>query len=133
MEEKFYAVAGYDNLYAGRDGMIKRKVIYGTEDLACEVAKGLAEFVISSYRQIGDDLEEVFHNDCDSVGINDYLSNEADKLRNFIWADDREWEVHELDESILPTKHPRELTDMYNNNPEDFINKYARGLGWVTM
>ena len=43
MEEKFYAVAGYDNLYAGRDGMIKRKVIYGIEDLALTVAKGLAD------------------------------------------------------------------------------------------
>jgi hypothetical protein len=133
MEEKFYAIAGYDNLYAGFGGKVERKVIYGTEDLAWEVARGLAESVIYSDDQIRDDLEEMIHDQCDFEGIDDYLSDEADRVRNFIWADDREWEIYELDESKLPTKHPSELTDVFNNNPEDFINKYARGFSWVTM
>jgi hypothetical protein len=133
MEEKLYAVAGFDNLYAGRDGMIKRKVFYGTEDLAWEVAKGLAESVIFSNEKITNDLEEMAHDQCDFEGIANYFSNEADRVRNFIATDDREWEIYELDESKLPTKHYYELTDMFNNNPKDFIDKYARGYSWTTM
>lgn len=133
MEEKFYAVVGYDNLYRGRDGMIERKVIYGTEDLALTVAKGLADSVIYFNEQIKDGLEELFHDQCNFEGIDDYLSVDYHRVRNFIWTDDREWEIYELDESKLPTKHPRELTDMFNNDPKEFIDKYARGFSWITM
>jgi hypothetical protein len=133
MEEKFYAVVGFDNLYGGRDGMVEREVIYGTEDHAWEVAKELAESVISSYGQIGDDLEEMTHDQCDFEGIDDYFSDEADRVREFIWADDREWEIYELDESKLPTEDLRELTDMFDNDSEEFIDKCAKELSWTTM
>lgn len=133
MEEKLYAVAGYENFNAGRNGMIKRKVFYGTEDLALTVAKGLADSVIFSNEKITNDLEEMTRDQCDFEGIVDYFSDEADRVRNFIFTDDREWEIYELDESKLPTKHYYELTDMFNNDPENFIDKYARGFSWITM
>jgi hypothetical protein len=126
MEEKFYAVIGFDDIYGGLHGMVEREVIYGTEDYAWEVAKGLAESVISSYGQIEDDLEAATQNECDFYGIDDYFSDEANVIRESLWAEDVRTNICELDASKLPTEDLHELTDMFNNNPSDFIDKYAR-------
>jgi hypothetical protein len=109
-----YAVYAYDNYFEGLHGMYDLDIIEGTEKQAQEVGEEMSYGVIESYGDIYDMImDEMESNEEDEDRFDEYA--EADVNFNY-------WE---LDANKIPTSNIDELKELFNEDWEEFINKYA--------
>ena len=82
--------------------------------------------VIGDYDNIADALEDDVKDQCEWENI-DYEEGgeEVDDIRDEVYGEDTAWDIHQLDESKLPTLDFNKLEDMFYNNPDEFLEKYA--------
>lgn len=116
----FWAVKGYDAFFGGMDGMCSLDVIEGTEAEANERGLELSWETIESYADIMDQLE------CEIEGYDFYDDDEEDRIREEVYQKDIEFYYFELDETKLPTRDVRELSNMYYNDEDEFRAKYEK-------
>ena len=121
----YWAIKAYDDIYGGLHGMQDINILCGTEDEAREVASDMAFDVIDSYYDIRDALEEKVERICELEGIDLADESEVDKIRGEVYDQDAQWEIYELDRTKLPTVNTVKLRDMFYNNPDEFLEKYA--------
>lgn len=106
--------------------MVEYKIFKGTESEAEDEGMNLSYEVISSYSEIEEYIEEEVRSICEFYDI-DYEkeASEVDSIRSQITSEDTAWTCTELDESKLPTLNIRKLEQMFYDNPEEFLEKYA--------
>ena len=121
----YWAIKAYDDIYGGLHGMQDINILCGTEDEAREVASDMAFDVIDSYYDIRDALEEKVERICELEGIDLADESEVDEVREEVYDQDAQWEIYELDRTKLPTVNTVKLRDMFYNNPDEFLEKYA--------
>ena len=121
----YWAIKAYDDIYGGLHGMRDMDILRGTEDEAREVASDMALDVVDSYYDIRDALEEKVERICELEGIDLEDESEVDEIRGEVYDEDAKWEIYQLDITKLPTVNTVELRDMFYNNPDDFLEKYA--------
>ena len=121
----YQAIKAYDDIYGGLHGMQDINILCGTEDEAREVASDMALDVIDSYYDIRDALEEKVERICELEGIDLEDESEVDEIREEVYDQDAQWEIYELDRIKLPTVNMVKLRDMFYNNPDEFLEKYA--------
>ena len=121
----YWAIKAYDDIYGGLHGMQDINILCGTEDEAREVASDMAFDVIDSYYDIRDALEEKVERICELEGIDLADESEVDEVREEVSDQDAQWEIYELDRTKLPTVNTVKLRDMFYNNPDEFLEKYA--------
>ena len=121
----YWAIKAYDDIYGGLHGMQDINILCGTEDEAREVASDMAFDVIDSYYDIRDALEEKIERICELEGIDFADESEVDEVREEVYDQDAQWEIYELDRIKLPTVNTVKLRDMFYNNPDEFLEKYA--------
>lgn len=124
MNENYYAIEGFDNIYQGLHGMIEREVFFGTFQEAMDVMRELSQEVMGSYNEIEENLEETVREICDDEEI-DYMSDEADEIRGNVWEENIDGNIYKLKTEELPTKDIEVLSESFWNDPEDFLEKYA--------
>ncbi len=121
----YWAIKAYDDIYGGLHGMRDMDILRGAEDEAREVASDMALDVVDSYYDIRDALEEKVERICELEGIDLEDESEVDEIRGEVYDEDAKWEIYQLDITKLPTVNTMELRDMFYNNPDDFLEKYA--------
>ena len=121
----YWAIKAYDDIYGGLHGMQDINILCGTEDEAREVASDMAFDVIDSYYDIRDALEEKVERICELEGIDLADESEVNEVREEVYDQDAQWEIYELDRTKLPTVNTVKLRDMFYNNPDEFLEKYA--------
>ena len=121
----YWAIKAYDDIYGGLHGMQDINILCGTEDEAREVASDMAFDVVDSYYDIRDALEEKVERICELEGIDLADESEVDEVREEVYDQDAQWEIYELDRTKLPTVNTVKLRDMFYNNPDEFLEKYA--------
>lgn len=121
----YWAIKAYDDIYGGLHGMQEVEILRGTEDEASQIASEMAGDVIDSYYDIRDALEEKVERICELEGIDLEDESEVDEIRGEVYDEDVQWEIYELDITKLPTVNTMELRDMFYNNPDEFLKKYA--------
>ena len=121
-----WAIKSYDNFYGGLHGMINYEIFEGTEKEADECGLEMSYEVIESYHNIYDSLEDSIREYCEEEGL-DYDENgeEVENIREEVYGEDTAWDIHQLNESKLPTLNFNELNNMFYNNPDEFLEKYA--------
>lgn len=122
---KLWAVWGYDDIYGGLHGMKEIGIYEGTEDETIEYARELADSVVTSYRDIYEDLEESVREYCEDEGIEMGIGSEEEgDIREEIYNDDMIYGCIELDVTKLPTLDFDKLEMMYYNDEDGFIEAY---------
>ncbi len=121
-----WAIRAYDEFYGGLHGMESYDIIEGTEEEADECGVEMSYEVIESYRDIYDSLEDDIREYCEEEGF-DYDENgeEVENIREEVYGGDTAWDIHKLDKAKLPTLDFNELENMFYNNPDEFLEKYA--------
>ena len=121
-----WAIKSYDNFYGGLHGMISYEIFEGTEKEADECGLEMSYEVIESYHNIYDSLEDSIREYCEEEGL-DYDENgeEVENIREEVYGEDTAWDIHQLKESKLPTLDFNKLNNMFYNNPDEFLKKYA--------
>lgn len=121
-----FAVWGEDAMYGGMYGMYEYEVIDAKDETEATIyARTLSEGVICSYPAIEDELEEQIKEICEEEDI-EYGEGtiEEGNIRTNIYDMDLDYGCVELDISKLPTFNLTELTNMFYNEGELFINVY---------
>ena len=123
----YWAIKGYDDYYGGLHGMVEYKVIEGTEEDANNHGLEMSYSVIESYSEIEEALEDNIEDELGYYDFEDDDEEEAtrDSIRSRTYNQDTAWEIHQLDKSKLPTLNLSELGDMFYDNPDEFLEKYA--------
>lgn len=121
-----WAIKGYDEFYGGLHGMIEYEIFEGTEEEADARGLEMSYEVIGDYDNIADALEDDVKDQCEWENI-DYEEGgeEVDDIRDEVYREDTAWDIHQLDESKLPTLDFNKLEDMFYNNSDEFLEKYA--------
>lgn len=129
----FYYVCGQDQIYGGLHGMKYESIAEGNEQDAIDMARELAEDVISSFSGIGDSLEEEISDVCSRYYI-DYENSSTwseddcdriEEIREEIYEEDLDYFFIKLDETKLPSNDPYELEALLvEMGSEEFLNKY---------
>lgn len=121
-----WAIRAYDEMYGGLHGMVEYDIIEGTEEEADECGLEMSNEVIESYSNIYNSLEDDIRQYCEEEDF-DYDENgdEVEDIREEIYREDTAWDIHELDKIMLPTLDFNELNNMFYNNPDEFLEKYA--------
>ena len=121
-----WAIKGYDEFYGGLHGMIAYKIFEGTKKEADARGLEMSYEVINDYGDIIDALEEDVKDQCEWENIDyDEGGEEVDNIRDEVYGEDTAWEIHQLDKNKLPTLDFNKLEDMFYNNPDEFLEKYA--------
>ena len=126
---RLWAIKGYDDLYGGLHGMCSLSVIeVDTEKEASEFAQDLAADVVQGYTCIEEELEDSIQCECEADDIPyGQGTEEEEAIRDEIYAADAVYEVWELDVDKLPTTDVDELSEMYYNQEEEFLNQFRLG------
>ncbi len=121
-----WAIKGYDEFYGGFHGMIEYEIFEGTEEEADARGLEMSYEVIGDYNDITDALEDDVKDQCEWENI-DYEEGgeEVDDIRDEVYGEDTAWDIHQLNENKLPTLDFNELENMFFNNPDEFLEKYA--------
>ena len=121
-----WAIKGYDNFYGGLHGMIDYEIFEGTEQEAEAEGMEMSYEVISDYSSIIDVLEDDVKFQCEQEDLDyDEGGEEVDDIRDEVYGEDTAWDIHQLNENKLPTLDFNELENMFYNNPDEFLEKYA--------
>jgi len=121
-----WVIRAYDNFYGGLHGMESYEIFEGTEKEANECGVEMSYEVIESYMDIYNSLEDDIREYCEEEGF-DYDENgeEVENIREEVYREDTVWDIHKLDKAKLPTLDFNELENMFYNNPDEFLEKYA--------
>lgn len=121
-----WAIRAYDNFYEGLHGMETYNILEGTEEEADEWGLEMSYEVIESYMDIYNSLEDDIREYCEEEGF-DYDENgeEVEDIREEVYRGDTAWDIHELDRAKLPTLNFYKLSNMFYNNPDEFLKLYA--------
>ena len=121
-----WAIKSYDNFYGGLQGRINYEIFEGTEKEADECGLEMSYEVIESYHNIYDSLEDSIREYCEEEGL-DYDENGegVENIREEVYGEDTAWDIHQLNKSKLPTLDFNKLNNMFYNNPDEFLKKYA--------
>lgn len=121
-----WAIRAYDNFYEGLHGMETYNILEGTEEEADEWGLEMSYEVIESYMDIYNSLEDDIREYCEEEGF-DYDENgeEVEDIREEVYRGDTAWDIHELDRAKLPTLNFYKLSNMFYNNPDEFLELYA--------
>ena len=123
----YWAIKGYDDYYDGLHGMAEYEIFEGTEEEANARGLEMSYEVIESYSEIEEALEDNIEDELSYYDFEDDDEEEAtrDFIRNRTYNQDTAWEVYQLDKSKLPTLDFNELENMFYNDSDDFLKKYA--------
>ena len=122
-----WAIKGYDDYYSGLHGMAEYKVIEGTEADANDYGLEMSYSVIESYSEIEEALEDNIEDELSYYDFEDDDEEEAtrDLIRSRTYKQDTAWDIYQLDKNKLPTLDFNELGEMFYNDPDEFLEKYA--------
>ena len=82
--------------------------------------------IINDYECITDVLEDDVKDQCEWENIDyDEGGEEVDNIRNEVYGGDTAWDIHQLNDSKLPTLDFNKLENMFYNNPDEFLEEYA--------
>ena len=117
----YYLIYGCDQIYGGLHGMEQYEVVCCENDEeALEWARELSQWVIESYSNISDDLEETVQAICESEGIPyDGTSSEEDEIREQIYEEDMDYCAALLDKQKLPEAAFFDELQIYNDLLEE--------------
>ena len=107
--------------------MVEYKVIEGTEEDANNHGFEMSCSVIESYSEIEEVLEDNIEDELSYYDFEDDDEEEATRnlIRNRTYNQDTAWDIYQLDKNKLPTLDLNELGEMFYNNPDEFLEKYA--------
>lgn len=122
-----WAIKGYDDYYDGLHGMAEYEIFEGTEEEANARGLEMSYEVIERYSEIEEALEDNIEDELSYYDFKDDDEEEAtrDFIRNRTYNQDTAWDVYQLDKSKLPTLDFNELENMFYNDSDDFLKKYA--------
>lgn len=121
-----WAIKGYDEFYGGLHGMVEYEIFEGTEEEADARGLEMSYEVINDYSSIIDALEDDVKFQCEQEDLDyDEGGEEVDDIRAEVYGGDTAWNIYQLDESKLPTLDLGKLENMFYNNPDEFLEKYA--------
>jgi hypothetical protein len=110
-------------MFAGMHGMRDIDVFEGTVNEAMEYARELSEEIIESFSVIYNDLEDAILEECEKEGV-ERNSEEGQQIAEELYEDDLDYGFVELDRSKLPTDNLDELSRMFDEDGEFFLNAY---------
>ena len=121
-----WAIRAYDNFYGGLHGMIEYEIFEGTEEEADARGLEMSYEIINDYECITDVLEDDVKDQCEWENIDyDEGGEEVDNILNEVYGGDTAWDIHQLNDSKLPTLDFNKLENMFYNNPDEFLEEYA--------
>lgn len=122
-----WAIKGYDDYYDGLHGMAEYEIFEGTEEEANARGLEMSYEVIEGYSEIEEALEDNIEDELSYYDFENDDEEEAtrDFIRNRTYNQDTAWDVYQLDKSKLPTLDFNELENMFYNDSDDFLKKYA--------
>ena len=124
---RLFAIYGQDGIYGGLHGMRYEDVIEVNNRFDAEdEAEDLAMYVITSYHDIINSLEEDIEAECELANVIYGNGTEVEEdIREHIYYEDCEYGVVELDKNLLPTLDAYILDEMLQKESwDEFINKY---------
>ena len=122
-----WAIKAYDDYYDGLHGMIEYEIFEGTEEEANERGLEMSYEVIGRYSEIEEALEDNIEDELSYYDFDDDDEEEATRnlIRSRTYSQDTAWDIYQLDKSKLPTLDFNELENMFYNDSNEFLKKYA--------